>query len=99
MIKNIPLKLDFEIVAKENLTQAFNLLFKVYVDYLDYDEAIKEEVTIDNLWAHHNGTIRTSLILLHQAIEGLMKATICETSPLLLIDKPRKDWPTVKKID
>lgn len=24
-----------------------------------------------------------------------MKAVICETSPLLLIDKPRKDWPTL----
>lgn len=96
MILNIPSKLDFEIVAKENLTQAFNLLFKVYKNYIDYDdEIIREEVTIDNLWTHHNGTLRTSLILLYQAIEGLMKATICDTSPLLLLDKPRKDWPSL----
>jgi hypothetical protein len=95
MIINTPVKLDFEIAAKENLTQAFDLLFKVYENYVDYDELIKEEVTIDDLWTHNNGTIRTSLILLYQAIEGLMKATICETSPLLLIDKPRKDWPSL----
>ncbi len=96
MIVNIPTKIDFETVAKENLTQAFNLLYKVYEDYSYYDdEIIKEEVPINDIWKHHNGTLRTALILLHQAIEGLMKAGICETSPLLLIDKPRKDWPSL----
>lgn len=100
MIVNSPTKLDFDTVAKENLTQAFNLLFKVYENYLDYDdEIIKGEVPIEDIWNHHNGTIRTTLILLHQAIEGLMKAVICETSPLLLIDKPRKDWPTFPEAD
>jgi hypothetical protein len=96
MILNSPTKTEFEKISIENLTQAFNLLFKVYENYMLYDdEVVKEDVSIENIWEHHNGTIRTSLILLHQAIEGLMKATICETSPLLLIDKPKKDWPTL----
>jgi hypothetical protein len=56
-------------------------------------------VQIEDIWNHHHGTLRTALILLHQAIEGLMKAVICETSPLLLIDKPRKDWPTLPHTD
>ncbi len=96
MISNIPTQTDFENVAKENLTQAFNLLFRVFENYIGHeDEIIREEVPIQNIWKHHNGTLRTCLILLHQAIEGLMKATICNTSPLLLIDKPRKDWPSL----
>jgi hypothetical protein len=99
MILNIPTKDDFEFVAKENLTQAFNLLCKVYEEYNGFDEEIKEEVSFENLWIYHKGTLRTSLILLHQAIEGLMKSSICEISPLLLIDKPRKDWPTLPNDD
>lgn len=96
MITNTPNKSDFEKVSIENLVQSFNLLFKVYDDFIDHDdEVIKEEVPLEGIWLHHHGTIKTALILLHQAIEGLMKSEICETSPLLLIDKPRKDWPTL----
>ncbi len=100
MIINAPAKSDFEKVAKENLTQAFNLLFKVYDNYIDHDdETIKDEVPVEEIWDHHHGTLRTSLILLHQATEGLMKSVICETSPLLLIDKPRKDWPSLPMME
>ncbi|MFB6456784.1 hypothetical protein ACE38W_16040 [Chitinophaga sp. Hz27] len=100
MITNTPTKSDFEKISKQNLTQAFNLLFAVYQDFLNHDdEIIKEEVPIEDIWKYHHGTIRTSLILLHQAIEGLMKSVICDTSPLLLIDKPRKDWPSFPASD
>ena len=96
MILNAPTGSDFETIAKENLTQAFSLLYKVYDNYIGYENTITEdEVSLESLWSHNNGTIRTALILLHQAIEGLMKAAICQTSPLLLIDKPRKEWPTL----
>ena len=96
MIINQPNKKDFESVAIENLTQSFDLLFKVYDNYNQYDNGIiKEEVPIKDIWKFHSGTIRTSLILLQQGIEGLMKATICDISPLLLIDNPRKEWPTL----
>ncbi len=96
MIINFPTRIDFEKVAKENLTQSFNLLFKAYDSYKGYDEeTIQKEVSVEEIWDHHHGTIRTALILLHQAVESLMKSVICETSPLLLIEKPKKDWPTL----
>ena len=94
MITNIPTKEDFELLAKENLIQSFNLLFKVYDEYDNYEE-IKEDVELEDIWKYHRGTIRTSLILLHQGVEGLMKSVICDTTPLLLIDKPRCDWPSL----
>ena len=96
MITNLPSSKDFEIVSKQCLTQAFNLLFKVYQDYKEYDEVIeKDEIPIEKIWEHNSGTIRTSLILLHQGIETFMKSVICTTSPLLLIEKKRTDWPSL----
>jgi hypothetical protein len=96
MIKSLPTYIDFEDVSKQCLTQSFNLLFKVYEHYIQYDVAyIKDEVPIEDIWLHNTGTIRTSLILLHQGIETFMKSVICKTSPLLLIEKSRTDWPTL----
>ncbi len=96
MIKNLPTYDDFENVSKQCLTQAFNLLYKVYEDYDEYDDDdVREEVSLDQIWEHNSGTIRTSLILLHQGIETFMKAVICKTTPLLLIEKNRTDWPTL----
>lgn len=94
MIINNPTRLDFETLAKENLTQSFNLLFKVYEGYVEFTK-FTDEVSLEDIWEHNKGTLRTTLILLHQAIEGLMKAAVCEKSPLLLLDKPKKDWPTL----
>lgn len=95
MIKNLPSYKDFEDVSQQCLTQALNLLFKVYNDYNNYDEVVKEEVTIEEIWSHNSGTMRTSLILLHQGVETFMKSVVCKTSPLLLIEKNRMDWPTL----
>lgn len=90
MITNLPVSEDFEIVSKQCLTQAFNLLFKVYEHYEGYDYLIKkDEIPIERIWEHNSGTIRTSLILLHQGIETFMKSVICKTSPLLLIEKKK----------
>lgn len=96
MITNLPVSEDFEIVSKQCLTQAFNLLFKVYEHYEGYDYLIKkDEIPIERIWEHNSGTTRTSLILLHQGIETFMKSVICRTSPLLLIEKKRTDWPSL----
>lgn len=95
MIKNIPSFKEFEDVSKQCLTQSFNLLYKVYEDYYNYDEIIREEVSIDQIWKHNSGTIRTSLILLNQGIETFIKSVICKTSPLLLIEKNRAEWPSL----
>ena len=90
MIKNLPTHTDFENVSKQCLTQSFNLLYKVYENYSEYDDdIIREEVSLEQIWEHNLGTIRTSLILLHQGIETYMKSAICKTTPLLLIEKTR----------
>lgn len=96
MINNLPTYLDFENVSKQCLTQAFNLLYKVYEDYNEAnDDVIRTEVSLDQIWEHNSGTLRTSLILLHQGVETFMKAVVCKTTPLLLIEKSRIDWPTL----
>ncbi len=96
MIKNLPTHTDFENVSKQCLTQAFNLLYKVYENYDEVDDdTIRAEVSLEQIWEHNSGTIRTSLILLHQGIETYMKSAICKTTPLLLIEKARTDWPTL----
>lgn len=96
MIKSLPTYKDFEDVSKQCLTQSFNLLFKVFEHYNEYDDdTIRDEVPIEDIWVHNTGTIRTSLILLHQGIETFMKSAICKTSPLLLIEKNRTEWPTL----
>ena len=96
MITNLPTHADFEDLSKQCLTQAFNLLYNVYDNYNEYDDdVIRAEVSLEQIWGHNSGTIRTSLILLHQGIETYMKSAICKTTPLLLIEKTRTDWPTL----
>ena len=96
MITNFPSYDDFEIVAKECFIQAFNLLFKVYDNYEEFDdEIIRQEVELDELWKYNSGTLRTSTILLHQGIETFMKGVVAQTSPLLLLEQKPSDWPTL----
>jgi hypothetical protein len=96
MIKNLPTFDEFEKVSKECFIQAFNLLFEVYENYHSYDdETVKAEVSIEDVWGHNSGTLRTATILLHQGIETYMKGVIAKTSPLLLLEQKRSDWPTL----
>lgn len=90
MITNLPKSLDFENVAKQCLTQAFNIVYEIDKDLVYVDEVPSEDV-----WKYHLGDLSTSLILVYQAIESLMKARICKESTLLLIDLKRTDWPTM----
>lgn len=99
MITNLPSHKQFKKSSQQTLTQSFNLLFKVYQDYYHDDEIVVKEVPLDRFWSYNFGTIQTSLILLHQGIETSMKSIICQTSPLLLIEKNRKDWPTLPSKD
>lgn len=90
MIINQPTKNDFENVAKQCLTQAFNVVYEI-----DKDLIYVEEVPNEDVWEYHLGDLSTSLILVHQAIEAFLKARICEQTPLLLIDLKRTDWPSM----
>lgn len=96
MITNLPNYDDFEKVSKECLIQAFNLLYKVYDNYEEYDDDIvRGEVPMNDVWEYNSGTLRTSTILLHQGIETFMKGVVAQTSPLLLLEQKRSDWPTL----
>lgn len=95
MITNLPSHSDFESVALKSLTQSFTLLFDVFeeMNHAKEYEIIENEVSEEEVWRHHIGTLSTSLILLYQGIEGLLKSGICKVSPLLLIEKTPKEWP------
>lgn len=95
MITNVPKSDDFKKVAGQCLTQSLNLLFNIYNNYYQADESIHEEVELKDVWKHNYGTLRTCIILLHQGIETFLKSEVCKTSPLLLIEKKRQDWPTL----
>jgi hypothetical protein len=90
MIINLPKSTDYENVAKQCLTQAFNIVYEIDKELI-YDGDIDSEA----VWDYHLGDLSTSLILVYQAIESLMKARICQESALLLLDLKRTDWPTM----
>lgn len=95
MIINLPSYEDFENVSKECLIQSFILLFKVYDNYVDHDDDIVSEISMDDVWEYNKGTLRTCIILLHQGIETYMKGIVAKTTPLLLLEQKRSDWPTL----
>lgn len=90
MITNLPTGQDFENVAKQCLTQAFNIVYEI-----DKDLIYIEDVPNENVWKYHLGDLSTSLILVYQAIESFLKSNICEKTPLLLIDLKRTEWPSM----
>lgn len=90
MIKNIPKAKDYENVAKQCLMQAFNIIFEEDKLFLyNEDDDLRNE-----FWKYHLALLNTSVILVYQGIESLMKSQICKESPLLLIELKRPDWPT-----
>lgn len=95
MIVDLPKKEDFEVVAKEHLTEAFLILFRIYENYYDiYSGKSLTEYPIKNIWEFQKPALRTALVLLYQGLESILKSKIAEVSPLLLIDQKRNDWPT-----
>ncbi|RTQ45722.1 hypothetical protein EJV47_24870 [Hymenobacter gummosus] len=91
MIINQPNSEEFQKLAHNCLAQAFNLIFEMDKAIFDFGEkALKEDV-----WKYSQGRLNTAVVLIHQTIESFMKASICETSPLLLLEGRRKDWPVL----
>lgn len=93
MILNIPTSDDFEKLANSCLVQAFNILFETDKHITDnYSKSLKEAV-----WNYSQEKLNTIIVLIHQGIEAFMKASICRTSALLLIESKRTDWPVLPK--
>jgi len=97
MIINQPTYEDFEILGIQCLYQSFDIIFKVKTTLSEYyeDEVVNEELKEENVWEYNRGEIMTSLILLQQGIEALMKSAIAKQSALLLIENSKTDWPTL----
>ncbi len=89
MITNQPEREEFETIAKQCLAQAFNIVYDIdsELEYFEGDPA--------DVWEYRIGDLSTSLILIFQAIEAVMKGRVCQTSPLLLLDLKRTEWPTL----
>lgn len=91
MITNLPTSEDFEKLGKNCLVQAFDLIFETDKAIFDFGE----KAVLKDVWAYSQGKLNTAVVLIHQAIEAFMKASICLTSPYLLLDGKRTDWPVL----
>jgi hypothetical protein len=89
LITNIPKPEDFTNVAKQCLIQSFNIIYNEDVHF-NYEYGPPR----DDFWKYHLALLNTSVILIYQAIESLLKAKVCEESALLLLDMKRENWPT-----
>lgn len=89
MITELPHSDDYKSLGKEWLLQSFDIVY----DYSDELEYLKDWKESD--WHFHKGKLATVLVLLHQAIESVLKAEIIKISPFLLIDLPANKWPTL----
>lgn len=92
MVTNIPSYIDYEKIAKECWAQAIETLYNINKQIYDFE--LEDELAngIYDFSQHH---YRTAIVLLHQGIEAIMKAAICNHSPMLLIDNKRTDWPVL----
>ncbi|WP_295667311.1 hypothetical protein [uncultured Mucilaginibacter sp.] len=88
MIKNLPKANDYENVSIECLIQAYNNIVTI-------DSYLTNATPREHIWEYNQVVLRTCLVLVHQGIEGLLKAVICNVSPLLLLDKKRSEWKTL----
>lgn len=97
MITNIPTFKEFEELGIECISKAFEMLYAIGDRYTELSEdlQLENEVTHEDYWQYNNITVRTSLIVLFQGVEYLMKMEVAKESAFLLIDSNRTDWPTL----
>ncbi|MCM4157271.1 hypothetical protein [Gramella sp. AN32] len=97
MIKDLPTPQEFEKLGLDCIYKSFEMLYKVSNAYSEAseDEIIKDDVPEKDYWNYNDITVRTSLIVLFQGVEYLMKKEVTEKSPLLLLENNKSDWPTL----
>lgn len=89
MILNIPSKNDYQNVGFECLIQAYKNICQI-----DNEELI-EGISRDEIWNYNRIVLKTSIILVHQGVEALLKSKISEKSALLLIEQKKSEWKTL----
>jgi hypothetical protein len=97
MIKNIPHHSEFENLGIQCILKSFEMLYRLGNEYheADTDENLKGEVSKSQFWKFNKITVNTSLIVLFQGVEYLMKMSITKHSALLLLENNRNEWPTL----
>lgn len=95
MIYNLPKKESFKSIARDCLSQAVNNMFDIIRDFNEGKELAYGELSESQIWEYHQGDLRTCLILIYQGIELYLKGEVCNESPYLLLETPRKNWPTI----
>jgi hypothetical protein len=91
MVINLPASADFERIAGNCLFQAFNIIYETDKHVFDF----AEKRIYQDVWEHSQGKLNTAVILIHQGIEAFMKAGVCLTSPWLLLEGKRTEWPVL----
>ncbi|MDD7888320.1 hypothetical protein [Flavivirga sp. 57AJ16] len=93
MIQNIPKPKDYENVGFECLVQAYK-----NINQIDNGQLIPD-VPREEIWQYNTIVLKTSIVLIHQGIEALLKSKISRKSPLLLLEQKRSDWKTLPNSD
>src|SRR5690606_9539082 len=89
----IPSHTDYEDVGFECLVQAYKNIY-----HIDNGELIPD-VPRESIWKYNTIVLKTSIILIHQGLEALLKSKISKESPLLLLEQKRSDWKTLPHSD
>jgi len=95
MIVNVPTSAEFYQSGKELFNFAWdatsNLLTEFdHADHYGYD---KTEIS-EKYWAAARRTLTTSLTIVQQGVEIVLKGRIAEVSPYLLVSDPPSRWPS-----
>lgn len=89
MIVDLPTSQDFEKIAREWFLHAFDIL---------YDFGIEERNILYlgiSKYKFNKTKLSSIVVLVHQSFEATLKATVCNLTPLLLLDMKPSDWPTL----
>jgi len=95
MITNLPTSVDFYQSGNELLNFAWDATSNLLTEFdqADYYGIDKSEVS-DKYWAAARRTLTTSLTVVQQGVELILKGKICEISPYLLLSDPPSRWPS-----
>jgi hypothetical protein len=94
MVTNIPSQTDFERSGIALLNLAWDSVLSLYLnlDVAELDEENGEEAR-NNYWEAAQISLSTSLALVQQGTEFLLKGRIAAINPFLLLSGDPRDWP------
>lgn len=95
MIVNLPTPKDYFQSGKELLNFAWSTTSDLLTEFdqADYYGFNQNEIS-EKYWAAAKRTLTTSLAVVQQGVEFLLKGKIAEVSPYLLISDPPSRWPS-----